>query len=161
MGVTLLLIIFKGWGKKKKKKKTGKEKLPMLHQQHVWTWFLEQENLHFLKVVQLVFLDGVYLPFRTVLLSTVTKDNSVTLSHASALLKTINSLLPAFSLKRKKGGGHTPQTNPNQICIIFFFSWLADFQDKEDRTLPGTAAGACSPNSQKRTPHTEGREEKK
>lgn len=32
-------------GEKKKKKKTGKEKLPMLHQQQVWTWFLEQENL--------------------------------------------------------------------------------------------------------------------
>lgn len=33
-----------------------------------------RESLHFLKVVQLVLLDGVFLPFRAVLLSTVTKD---------------------------------------------------------------------------------------
>lgn len=110
-----------------------------------------RESFRFLKVVQRVLLDGVFLTFRAALQSTVTKDcNSVAPSHAISIGESQFSS-PSFSLKRMKGKKKEKPNHPN----LHFFLWLADFQDKEDCSPAGTAAGACSPNSQKRTPHTE------
>lgn len=122
MGVTLLLIIFKGWGKKKKEKENRERKTAHVTSTTCMNLISGTRESPLFEGCATSFFGRGVSPFQDgFTVHSHERLNSVTLSHASALLKAINSLLPAFSLKRKKGGTHTPQTNPNQICIIFFF----------------------------------------
>lgn len=69
------LIVFKRWGGGRREKKESWERktghVTLTTGMNLISG--TRESLHFLKVVQLVLLDGVFLPFRAVLLSTVTK----------------------------------------------------------------------------------------